>query len=144
MTALQGWRRVSALSLSEAADVASISRARMYEIASEGGIPTTRDPQRRLRVLPADLEAWLAERAPNGIDQPDLFTEPVPSPLASPSHIEQAGVVLDYTKATKPVLVGNTQVSPGVWPLDSVEQAQTNHRGAALARASLRAARQSR
>ena len=50
------------MTVPEVAEYLRVSRARAYEMAAHGEIPTVRLSARRIRIPRAALEAWLNER----------------------------------------------------------------------------------
>lgn len=85
-------RRDYPLSLSEAARALGVSKAKAYEMAASGDLPTHRDDVGRLRVHPADLKLFLDARAAEDAAQPTLFTQEPPRPRTRALRRRQARV----------------------------------------------------
>lgn len=70
-----GWRGAHALTVTEAAAVAGLSRSRFYELTGHA-VPTIRDHRGRQRVRVSDLLRFMERHhiAASDEPQPDLFS----------------------------------------------------------------------
>lgn len=121
-----GWRRASALTVTEAAAVCGIARSLAYVWAKEGRLPTFRDSQGRDRVSGPALARFVeAEGLATESEPLDLFT--------SPDVVESVGP--PAIPADEP-----TQTRDGAEP-EPEDDPETRRRGITACRAALAEAR---